>query len=178
MENTDYSGYEEDPNSALLELSVMADAQVAAEITLKNAEAEVQRAKEALRSISEDQIPEMMDKLDLEEYTPKGGRPIKILEKIRASIPKAKQPEAFGWLRAHNHSKMIKHKITCDFAKGEDDSAREMADILEDHGLEFSDSLSVHPSTLSAFVSEKLGNGEEIPLDLFGVFRQRIAKVG
>ena len=42
---------------------------------------------------------------------------------------------------------------------------------------EVDDVANVHPSTLAAFVREKLREGEELPLDLFGVHRQRIAKI-
>jgi hypothetical protein len=36
---------------------------------------------------------------------------------------------------------------------------------------------NVHWQTLDAFVRQQLENGDELPLELFGVFRQRFAKV-
>ena len=35
----------------------------------------------------------------------------------------------------------------------------------------------VEPMTLQAFIKEHLAAGKDIPLDIFGVYRQRIAKV-
>ena len=48
---------------------------------------------------------------------------------------------------------------------------------LEAKGLEADDKTSVHPSTLASFVREKLRDGQEIPLDVLGVHRQRISKI-
>jgi len=35
------------------------------------------------------------------------------------------------------------------------------------------DKAAVHPSTLTSFVKERLAEGDDFPLELFGVHRQR-----
>ena len=44
-------------------------------------------------------------------------------------------------------------------------------------GVAFVEAESVHPQTLAAFAREKLKAGEEVPLDLLGLYAGRQAKV-
>ena len=51
------------------------------------------------------------------------------------------------------------------------DELKEALQLVMDN-LPSSENKSIHSSTLSAFVRDKLEDGEEIPLDTFSVFRQ------
>jgi len=164
-------------SEALARLTQLASEQAKAEAEVARIEAELQAAKDALKVISETSVPELMDELGMTSFKTASGLTVDIKETIRASIPKNKQPLAFNWLREHGNAALIRRVISLPFGKGEDERAQEVMDILAQEGLHPDDVLSVHPSTLSAFVKEKLEKGEEIPTELFGVFRQRVSKV-
>lgn len=136
-------------------------------------EAELKKAKEALREIAETQIPEVMDELGLEEFSTKDGLKITVKENIRASITKANLVEAIQWLRKNGHEKIITHEFTAIPADPEE--AKKLRATLK--GFHATEKPSVHPSRLSSFVRSKLEAGEEVPMDLLGVFRQRVAKI-
>ncbi len=160
----------------LSQLTQLAERQAAASALVLDLEAQLNKAREDLRDIAEREVPELMDQIGIDEFKTTSGLKIKIDETIRASIPKAKAHLAFAWLNANGHGAMIKRVVSVAFGRGEDDKADDLRGRLMDD-FEVDDKSSVHPSTLAAFVREKLSEGEEVPLDLLGVHRQRVAKV-
>lgn len=160
----------------LAQLSLLAEQQAKAAAEVARLEAELTAARESLRDYAERQVPDMMDQVGMAEFKTASGLKIKIEETIRASIPKASAPSAFAWLREHGHAAMIKRVISVALGKGEEERAQKLHDML-DSEFEVDDAQNVHPSTLSAFVREKLRDGEDVPLDLFGVFRSRVSKL-
>lgn len=154
-------------------LTELARLQVAAESDVAQAEEWLKMAKEALRVINENALPELMDQMGMETFTTKDGIKVDVKETIRASIPKAKAPEAMGWLRANGHNHMIKRQISV--IANSDKQGEEIVQLVK--GYEFTDNATVHPMTLGAFVREQMEAGADLPLDLLGVFRQRVSKV-
>ena len=173
----EYLGYVQPTSGGeLAQLQRLAEEQARAEAKVKRIEADLNEAREQLKDLAERQVPELMDQIGIPEFKTNSGLSIKIAETIRASIPKARAPEAFSWLKNNGHAAMIKRLVSVAFGKGEDDQAEELRlKLAKDY--EVDDVASVHPSTLSAFVREKLSEGEDIPLDLLGVHRQRVAKI-
>lgn len=172
----DYVQAASDSGGELSQLSQLAELQAAAASKVAQLEAQLNSAREELKDIAERQVPELMDQVGVAEFKTASGLKIKIDETIRASIPKAKAPLAFAWLKANGHAGLIKRVVSVAFGKGEDEKAEALHHRLQGD-FEVDDVANVHPSTLAAFVREKLREGEELPLDLFGVHRQRIAKI-
>lgn len=177
------SGYEHfadkktPPPDGLARLSEMAMKQKEAQEAVAKAEAALAKAKDDFKKIAEVEVPELMDSLSLSEFKTTDGLVVEVNEVIRASIPKARAPEAFAWLRLKGHEALIKREISVSFSRGEDEQAKKLLDLLAEQEFEPDDNESVHTQTLGAWVREKLEKGDEIPLDLFGVFRQRVASV-
>jgi hypothetical protein len=164
------------PEGELSQLQSLAEFQAAAQSKVDNLEAQLAKAREELKDLAERRVPELMDQIGMVEFKTTSGLIIKIDETIRASIPKAKAPFAFAWLRENGHAALIKRKVSVAFGKGEDESAEQLLEALSGD-YEVEDDVSVHSSTLAAFVREKLRDGVDIPLDLLGVHRQRISKL-
>jgi len=174
----DYSMFEEEtPDLKLQELAEIAELQLAAEDALEDAERLVERRKKELAAIAEKQLPELMDELKISEFKLSSGRKIKVSEKIRASIAKKNKPLAFEWVRKQGSGKMIKRVVSLPFSTGEDEKADKLIKKLTKQGYEPGDKQDIHNATLVAFVRRRLEAGEELPLDLFGVFRQRVAEI-
>lgn len=179
-DNSSYLDYSESANqsdSDLARLSRMANEQADAEAEIARLNALLTKATERLKDISERQLPEIMDKLGMVDFKTSTGLAIEIDETVRASIPKARSNEAMAWLRANGHEALIKRAVSVDFSRGEDEKARALTTLLAQQGYDPDDKQSVHSQTLAAWCREKLKKGEDFPLDLFGVFRQRAAKI-
>jgi len=142
---------------------------------------EVERALKALKSrhstIADEMLPELMDELGIDKFETKEGLKIDVSEKIRASISKANQSAAFAWLEANGHSGLIKSEVKVALGKGDVETATHVLAVLNAEGLNPEAKYAVHPQTLGAWVREMLEEGEDIPIDILGVFRQRTAKV-
>lgn len=178
MEYEDYITPAPEAAVSLAELQKLAELQAEAEAKVKRIEAELSAAQKVLSDLAERQVPELMDSIGIEEFTTRTGLKISIKEVIRASIPKANEVRAFAWLRANGSGALIKRNIVASFGMGEDDQADHLLDIMQEEHIEgVSDKQSVHPSTLSSFVTKRLEAGEELPIELFGVHRQRFAQV-
>jgi hypothetical protein len=78
--------------------------------------------------------------------------------------------EAFNWLRNHEFDDLIKNTVSVNFGRNEDENARTFLNLVEKQGYSAAQKTDVHPSTLKAFVKERIEQGDEIPMELFGVF--------
>lgn len=166
-----------DASDSLTRLQLLADRQAQLEADIAQREADIQLLRDEHRDISERQLPDLMDEVGMESFKTRSGASVEIAEVIRASIPKAMQGPAFRWLRDHDHGAMIKRELKLLFGKGEDDMATALVHQLAKQGHEVDDKTQVNAQTLSAFVRSELADGREVPLDLFGVFRQRAAVI-
>lgn len=135
--------------------------------------------KAALRRLTESALPKLMEAAETDKITTKDGIEIKIDENLRGSIPKANEEDAFEWLEGHGQGKIIKRQFTIEFGKGDEAWANKFEKDLgrRKKPLNVKRKKTVHPQTLLAMLREALANGEDIPLDTFGVFRQRVAKI-
>jgi hypothetical protein len=183
--NFDYGEYADQPEvDDLKKLSRLAADQVAAEAEVIRCEEELRKAKDALRQINEVQLPEVMDRLKLEQFKTVDGLEIVVDEKIRASITKKNEARAFQWLRDNGHDAIIKRLVSIQFGKDEDAQADKLVEFFQSEDgqkvcgmLNLNDKSSVHAGTLSSLVRSLLEDGEDVPLDILGVFRQRVSKI-
>lgn len=163
----------------LARLQKLAQLQHKAELAVAELESKLQRANEALRNISENLLPTVMQELKLETFRTTDGLDISINEIVRASIPKAGQEKAFNWLDGNGHGGMIKRTFTVSFGRDEERWASKFARDLKQRKREVDvkQDKKVENSTLRAFIREQLDAGAEIDLKMFGAFLQRVAKV-
>jgi hypothetical protein len=96
---------------------------------------------------------------------------------VSASIPVANKDAAFDWLRDNGLDDIIKNDITVSFGKGEDNVAGDVVGLLQERGFDPKTKTHVHPSTLKAFVKERVTDGKPIDLDLFGAFIANTAQI-
>jgi hypothetical protein len=169
MENTD----------ALKRLSEMAQQQREYEHQLAAAQARVEELENQLRIIAEEDIPALMDEVGVSEFTTSTGLKVRLDENIFASISEATNVPAIEWLDTHNYGNLVKRNFTITFQRDEEDWARKFVRDLarRKRKLVVAEKRTVHPRTLSAFVSEKLKEGVDVPLELFNVFRKRVSKI-
>ena len=148
----------------------------AAELEAEVVEAErlLKQAQNAYREITDDQLPAALDAVGLEKFTMKDGSEISVKETYHASIPVNRRPEAYTWLRDHDFGDIVKNNVTVSFGRGEDKAAKAFVDLCDTKGYVPDQIEKVEPSTLRAWLRERVESGDPVPLDLFGAFiRQR-----
>lgn len=128
------------------------------------------RAASDLKRVSETLIPDTMAQLGLSSMKLDDGTKVEVSTYYAASIPADAQSAAFAWLRETGNDSIIKRTVSCQFGKGEDKEANELAERLDALGYSFNDKANVHPQTLKAFVREQIESNKPFPQELFGVF--------
>lgn len=129
---------------------------------LASMELAVSELKAEVRELNEKTFPDLMDELSLVELPMTDGTTLVVKDVVAASITKANQEAAFGWLRDNNEADLIKHVMSMSFTRGEDDKAEAVRKLIpKDVGIV--DKESVPPQTLSAWARRHLAAGKEFP---------------
>jgi len=144
---------------------------------IKNAEDSVSKLKEKQKTLSQFEIPTMMEEMHITKLKLKDGESVEIKKIYGASIPQDNQEAAFTWLRNNGLGDIIKNDITVTFGRGEDNKASEYANLAQGQGFEPVQKIGVHPQTLKAVVRERLESGQEMPSDLFKTYAGNSTKI-
>jgi len=126
--------------------------------------------KAALHKITDEQLPEALEEMNLQKFTLKDGSEISVKPIYAASIPKDRRDEAFAWLRDHKFGDLVKNNVSVTFGRGEDEVAKDFVGLCSRQGFVPSQLEKVEPMTLKAWLREQVEAGHPIPLDLFGAF--------
>ena len=144
---------------------------------IQNAEESVAKLKEKAKTLSQFEIPKMMEEMHITKLKLKDGESVEIKKIYGASIPPQHQEAAFTWLRNNDLGDIIKNDITVTFGQGEDNKASEYANLAQGQGFEPVQKVGVHPMTLKAVVRERLEAGQEMPSDLFKTYAGNSTKI-
>ena len=144
---------------------------------ISNAEKSVSKLKEQAKTLSQFDIPAMMEEMHITKLKLKDGESVEIKKIYGASIPQEHQEAAFTWLRNNDLGDIIKNDITVTFGRGEDNKAAEYASLAQGQGYEPVQKIGVHPQTLKAVVRERLESGREMPSDLFKTYAGNSTKI-
>jgi hypothetical protein len=128
---------------------------------IANAEAGVKKLKEKANVISQFEIPQMMEEMNIKKLKLKDGETVEVSNFYSASI--VDQDAAFNWLRENGRGDIIKNDITVTFGRGEDNKAAEYAVLAKGQGYEPVQKVGVHPQTLKGVVRECHESGIELP---------------
>ena len=142
----------------------------------KNTDAldQISARKGIITKIQDEILPELMDEGGIEEITLQSGSKIQAFDFVAARLKD--QNTAFEWLRSTQNEGIIKNVIKVSLGRGEDQLAHQVKETLTSQGASFSESETIHHSTLTAFVKESLKNpelSETIPKEAFGVYEAR-----
>lgn len=137
--------------------------------------------------IAMEDLPGLMAEFGLSEFKLADGSKVTIRPFVKASLPTERAIEqcrdteqrlamrhrlqqGFAYLRKHGAGALIKHFLKADFGKDSDATAQAALKTLRKLGVKAELTKGVHPSTLSAWVKERLENGQNVDMQLFAVF--------
>jgi hypothetical protein len=170
-------GEDQAPPATLERLIELANKASTLETEINDANVSLAEKMDERNKIVRDLIPSVMEELGMAKFTMTDGSLIDVKEHINASIKEEFKAAAFKWLEEHEKDGIIKTKVLSEFGKGEMDDAKKALKAIEDAGFSGILDRSVHPMTLKSFVKEQLEEGINIPLDVFGVFQFKEAKI-
>jgi hypothetical protein len=168
---------EETPPATLERLIGLAEESKILENEILNDTMALSAKQDRLSQILMERIPDIMEELALTDFGMADGSKITVKKDVKASISEERKPAAFAWLRANDFDGIIKTNVSAAFGKGEAELAEKARDALTAAGFSATMADSVHYQTLKAFVKEQLEAGTKIPMETFGVFEFKIAKI-
>ena len=140
-------------------------------------EEELKKIKKDMDVLSGEVIPTMMTEMNVAKFSLEDGAGVEVTPVYGASISKAREEEAFDWLRKNGLGDLIKNMVTVSFGRNEDNKAADFAVLAQGQGYQPSQKLKVEPMTLKALVRERLESGKEMPTELFNVFAGNRTKI-
>jgi len=165
-------------DSGLTALSALVTRANQIDIEVARAEDQLKALKETQTDLKQRRIPDLMDELALQSFHTKSGLKVSVKKKIRAKITDATRAAAIKWFEEQNLERMVKHEFKLNLDKGEEAKALELSTAIEVLGLAYTNKRNVHPSSLAAFIKQRDAAGEDVPDDLFNVYRYSEAKIG
>jgi len=148
----------------------MARAVEAQSTLVANLEERAKEEKKKLLKLTDEDLPALLHEIGLAKFELEDGSKIELKPTYGAHIKVDNRDAAFGWLRDNGFDDIIKNTVACVFGRGEDKKAETFIKVAHDAGVPATQKEEVHPSTLKAFVKERVENGEEFPMDLFGAY--------
>lgn len=139
-------------------------------------------------------LPDAMTELGMSEFSLNTGEKIKVSPVVAASLPsessieKTRDEDArealrlrfergIAFLTKNGAESLIKTKITANFGKGESSLAKKAIAALKKLAIPASVGKSVHPSTLTAWVKERLAEGKEVDHEALSVYTGNKAEI-
>ena len=98
-------------------------------------EEELKKLKDVETTLSEQTIPNLMQKAGVELIKLEGGVSVEVKPFYSARIPASKSEEAFQWLRDNGHGDLIKNQVSLEFGMKQDNEAKSIVEELKSKGL-------------------------------------------
>ena len=122
------------------------------------------------RLLSENEIPNLMQQAGISSLKLIDGSSVSFKPEYYAKIPISKIDEAFNWLSSNGHGDLIKNEVSLKFGRSEYNVANSIVEDLKSKGHNVSQKKKVEPMSLKAFVKDEIQKGNNLPMDLFGVY--------
>jgi len=157
-------------NEDLSTLTGFAEAIIKQDAFVKELEEKLKEEKKRLLKMTDEDLPALMTEANSMEFTLLDGSKVTIKPQYGASIKVDNRPAAYEWLREHGHDDIIKNTISCQFGRGEDDLASSFKAFAEKEGYVPTQTEKIEPMSLRGYVKERVENGDEFPMELFGAY--------
>lgn len=166
-------------DSMLSSMIKLANEMFELETTKEDVEKELKEINLRLNTIKSSELPDMFGELGLSEFKLENGIKLKVQDFVSGSLPKdeTKRKEAIAWIEANDGSDLIKTKIGMEFTKNQHNMAIDVAERLKEEGYEVDCKSDIHSQTLCSFARERLKNGDELPIELLGLYVGKTTKV-
>ena len=139
-------------------------------------EEKLKQAKKDLLKMTDEDLPMLMEEINLESFTLSDGSKINITPTYGGTIKVDDRPEAHQWLRDNGFGDLIKNSIAAEFGMGEDNLAKDFYETALAKGFNVNQKEQIHNMTLRSWVKEQTEAGNSIPA-VFGAWTGRRAKI-
>lgn len=180
----DYSSETLPPDvNAIRRLGQLAAKQVLLELEIEDLEGKLKDLKKEHSVYSEKLVPAVMAEIGLASVKTLSGVRVEVKDYVRASIPQDadRRDRAMKYITETGNSGIVEQEITISCSKNSELDIDMVLAALKDMGVndqaDVKHQWTIHNSRLVAFIKEELREGRNIPMDAFGAFVQKQAKI-
>ena len=154
----------------------------------------LKQKKQDLKMLAEQDLPDLMQELNIRDFTLSNGAKVSVKDVITASVPSQgaidrakdesqraelaiRQQQCFEWLRDNKAGDLIKSNVEVQFGRDEDEACSAFAEELRERQIYYKRAVGVHPQTLNSFIKERMSEGKEVPMEMFRVYAGRRANI-
>ena len=153
----------------------------------------LKQKKQDLTKLAEQDLPELMQELNVRDFTLSNGSKVEVNDIVSGSVPSVsaidrakgddkvtleiRQQQCFEWLRVNKAGDLIKSNVEVQFGRNEDEDCNAFAKELSDRKIYYKRSVGVHPASLNSYIKERMSEGKEVPHELFKIYTGRRAKI-
>lgn len=148
----------------------------AKQAAVEAAESRLSQAKEELRKIETDLLPNTMMELGVSSVTTNDGLVVEVKPVVDGGILRGHEEEAIQWLDENGYGDLVKASIAVNLPREERDKARAALETLRSLGIDATVKNTVHPQTMKAFIRSCDESGIAVPEDKFRVYRGLLAR--
>lgn len=105
------------------------------------------------------EIPEIMQRLGVDELQLKNGTKIKLTTNVSTKI--INNDKALSWLEENGYEDFIKGDL--EFSKGE--LNKNLFEFLKREGYSYKEKIGIHFQSLNKIIKDRINDGEELPED-------------
>jgi hypothetical protein len=157
-DQADVSALDSVNTEGLQTVAEMARAVTAQDALVVQLEDRLKEEKKKLLKLTDEDLPALLHEIGLTKFELEDGSKVEL------------KPTYGAHMRDNGFDDIIKNTVSCVFGRGEDSQAEQFLKIAAEQGVHADQKEEVHPSTLKAFVRERVETGDEFPMDLFGAF--------
>lgn len=154
------------------------------ELEIEDLEAQLQAKKAEHVEYSAKMIPELMESIGLDTVkTRAGGIQVEIKTDVHASFPQdeTKRAIAMRYLRDTGNDGILKRQFVIRYGRDSAEWARSFAKALESMDVSshatVEDEITIHNQTLCKFIRDETEEGRPIPVEAFGGFIRKVARI-
>lgn len=156
-------------DDALKRLATLAEQLLLAQFTAAQLDAQLAKQEEAMRRLSEEDIPQLLKECGLSEVKLADGTKVTVNSELECSISEERAAAAMAWLRDKNLGGVIKTLVAVQFGKGDEEQARAVYRLLLEQHVPVELKETVHPQTLKAALKAEREAGRDVPVDTFAL---------
>lgn len=141
---------------------------VKATARVKEVEEELKLAKQRLRGLREELMPELMNQAGQQKLTTADGLEVSMRREFRHPASLEQKAFTWDWLRENGNGGIIKKSVTAAVGRLPDEELQKLVEMLSATGAAVAVKEDVSYQTLGSLVKGMLEEGADVPLEQMG----------
>lgn len=122
-------------------------------------------------------IPELCESANMSEFTLADGTKVSVTSRFFGKVSEEQMDAAQEFLERVGDGALIKRQISVDLGRCDEEQASRVHEALQSVNVVGDEKRSIHPSTLSSWLTQQMQGGVDIPTEVFGVYRKVDTKI-